>query len=438
MAFLPSLNPRGAGVCSRRNAESMDPGGGRLVQSPCARRRELPSPQAGTAREVGLISRLSGRHPHQARWTSFSPSGDRMKPRSPAPKPSLERNILDHINSAVMLFDRSLRLLYLNPAAEMLFEVSARHMLGQCALDLLPCPDHETEERLLSAMRCRHHVTEREINVLTAGGRTKTVNCTILPLHYFDADDEILIELVQVDRQLRISREEQLLSQHQAAQALIRGLAHEIKNPLGGLRGAAQLLEQELSERALREYTRIIIEEADRLQALVNRMIGPSRLPRLSRVNIHQILEHVRSLLTAESPSGPEVYRDYDPSIPDLMADQDRLIQAFLNLARNAAAAAGVEGHIGLRTRVRRQFTIGNRRHRLVLQAQVCDDGPGIPSEIKDQIFFPMISGRAGGTGLGLPIAQELINQHGGLIECESRPGNTTFSVYLPLENEHE
>jgi two-component system, NtrC family, nitrogen regulation sensor histidine kinase GlnL len=357
---------------------------------------------------------------------------------NPVAKPALERMILDHLNTAVMLFDNELRLKYINPAAEMLFEISARHLLGQPASAVLPCPDHYTEERLAAALKSRHPFTEREVNVTVADGRTKTVNCTLLPLHHFDAEQEVLVELYQVDRQLRITREEQLLSQHQATQALIRGLAHEIKNPLGGLRGAAQLLEQELPDAALREYTRIIIDEADRLQVLMNQMIGPNRMPRHGRVNIHDVLEHVRGLILAESPRGPEVQRDYDPSIPDFVADQDRLIQAFLNLARNAAAAAGLQGRIELRTRVLRQFTIGSRRHRLVLQAQIRDNGPGIPEEIRDQIFFPMVSGHQGGTGLGLPIAQELISQHAGLIEWESRPGDTTFYVYLPLEQRHD
>lgn len=351
-----------------------------------------------------------------------------------ATRPTLERRILDHLNTAVMLFDASLRLKYLNPAAEVLFEVSARHLLGQPAASLLPCPDASVEERLNQALSSCHPFTEREINVLIGDGRTKTVNCTVLPLHHFDAEKEVLVELYQVDRQLRITREEQLLSQHQATQALLRGLAHEIKNPLGGLRGAAQLLERELPEAALREYTRIIIDEADRLQALMNRMIGPHRLPRRTPVNIHDVLEHVRTLILAESPRGPKVHRDYDPSIPDFIADQDRLIQALLNLARNAATAAGQHGCLQLKTRVLRQFTIGSRRHKLVLQVQVRDNGPGIPDEIRDRIFYPMVSGRPDGTGLGLSIAQELINQHGGLIECESQPGDTVFHVYLPLE----
>ncbi|WP_043747968.1 nitrogen regulation protein NR(II) [Imhoffiella purpurea] len=356
----------------------------------------------------------------------------------PTVKPAIERMILDHLNTAVMLFGKDLRLRYINPAAEILFEVSSRHLIGQHASLLLPCPEDYAGERLAAALSSHHPFTEREINISVADGRTKTVNCTVLPMHHFDADEELLVELYQVDRQLRITREEQLLTQHQAAQTLIKGLAHEIKNPLGGLRGAAQLLEQELPDPALREYTRIIIEEADRLQALMNRMIGPNLMPRRELLNVHDVIEHVRGLLLAEFPRGPVILRDYDPSIPDFMADQDRLIQAFLNLSRNAAAAAGLDGYVEFRTRVLRQFTIGNRRHRLVLLAQVRDNGPGIPEEIRDQIFFPMVSGRQGGNGLGLSIAQELINQHGGLIECESLPGETTFCVYLPLECDYE
>lgn len=349
----------------------------------------------------------------------------------------LEQTVVDHLSTAVMLFGADLCLKYLNPAAEMLFQFSARHVVGLYAGNVLPCPGTQVERRLRDALTSRHPFTERELNVVLLDGRTITVNCTVLPLHHFDADPEILVELHQVDRQLRITREEHLLSQHQATQALIKGLAHEIKNPLGGLRGAAQLLERELPDPGLREYTRIIIDEADRLQALMNRMIGSNRMPTRARVNIHTVLEHVRGLISAEFPSGPQVLRDYDPSLPELSADQDRLIQAFLNIARNAAAATGAHGLVQFRTRVLRQFTIGSRRHRLVLLTEISDNGPGIPEEIKDQIFFPMVSGHPGGSGLGLPIAQDLINQHGGLIECESRPGDTHFYVYLPLEPEH-
>jgi two-component system nitrogen regulation sensor histidine kinase GlnL len=351
---------------------------------------------------------------------------------------SLEKTILDNLNAAVLLFDSDLCLKYINPAGEVLFEVSSRHVLGRKAGTLMPWSKRPVEQRLQEALTTRHPFTEREVNIPLADGRIIKVNCTVLPLHHFVEPPEALVELHQVDRQLRISREEHLISQHQATQALIRGLAHEIKNPLGGLRGAAQLLESELPDRSLREYTRIIIDEADRLQNLMDRMLGPNRMPKEQSVNIHQVLEHVRGLLLAECPAGPKIVRDYDPSIPDFRADPDRLIQAMLNLARNAAFASGPAGRIELRTRVLRQFTIGNRRHRLVLRVEVVDDGEGISPDLQDRIFFPMVTGHAGGTGLGLPIAQELINQHGGLIECESEPGKTRFYIYLPLESSHE
>jgi two-component system nitrogen regulation sensor histidine kinase GlnL len=350
----------------------------------------------------------------------------------------LDTMILDNVSTAVLLFDRALRLRYINTAGEQLLAVSAKTVLGETAMALVPCPTDSVENRLREALVTRQPFTEREIEVKRPDQQLIRVNCTVLPLAPGEAPYELLMELQQVDRQLRIAREEYLISQHHATQALLRGLAHEIKNPLGGLRGAAQLLERELPNPGLREYTRIIIDEADRLQALLNRMLGPNQLPHLATINIHHVIEHVRSLLQAEFPSGPELVRDYDPSIPSINGDADRLIQALLNIARNAAHAAGQHGRVTLRTRVLRQFTIGSVRHRLVLGVDIEDDGPGIPEELMDRIFFPMVSGRAGGTGLGLAIAQELINQHHGLIECESRPGCTIFFVYLPLEASHE
>ena len=236
-----------------------------------------------------------------------------------------------------------------------------------------------------------------------------------------------------MDWRLRISREENIIAQHHTTRALVRNLAHEIKNPLGGLRGAAQLLERELPDPALREYTRIIIGEADRLRNLVDRMLGPNQLPIHSDVSIHEIMERVRSLVEAEAPSGVRIERDYDPSIPPLWGDADRLIQAMLNVVRNAVQAVGRRGVITLRSRVQRQYTIGAKRHKLVARLDVVDDGPGIPPGQQEQIFYPMISGRPDGTGLGLSIAQSIINQHGGLIECASRPGETVFTLLLPL-----
>jgi two-component system nitrogen regulation sensor histidine kinase GlnL len=350
--------------------------------------------------------------------------------------PLLEASILSNLNTAVLLFDQEMRLRYINPSGEILLAVSANAVLGRSAGELVPCPAEPVEQRLREALSTRQPFTEREVELQRPDGQQIRVNCTVLPVQQGDTGGELLMEMHQVDRQIRITREEHLISQHQATKALLRGLAHEVKNPLGGLRGAAQLLERELPNRELREYTRIIIDEADRLQALLNRMLGPNQLPSLTNVNIHHVIEHVRGLLRAEFPSGPRIIRDYDPSIPDLRADPDRLIQALLNIARNGAKAAGDDGELILRTRVLRQFTIGNTQYRLVLRIEIEDTGPGIPDNLIDRIFFPMVSGRSGGTGLGLPIAQELVNQHGGLIECESRPGRTVFFVYLPLESE--
>jgi two-component system nitrogen regulation sensor histidine kinase GlnL len=351
---------------------------------------------------------------------------------------SREQRIVENLSTVVLLFDSELRLTYINPAGEMLFGVSARHITGQSAKGLLPCPDEELEAKFNRALESGLAFTEREIKLFIADRREMTVNCSVEPLFRADSADELLLEIHQVDRQLRISREEHLLSQQKATQALVRGLAHEIKNPLGGLRGAAQLLEQELPEPSLREYTRIIIEEADRLQALMDRMLGPNRIVRHQQVNIHQVLERVRHLGQAESGPGVFIRSDYDPSIPPVSGDPDQLIQTLLNIVRNATRAVGEAGRIVLRTRVLRQFTIGHLRHRLVLLVEVEDNGPGIPLEMQDRIFLPMVSGAEGGTGLGLTIAQNLINQHGGLIECRSKPGETVFSVFLPLEKNHE
>jgi two-component system nitrogen regulation sensor histidine kinase GlnL len=347
------------------------------------------------------------------------------------------QRVLENLTTTVLLLDRDLRLSYLNPAGEMLFAVSARHSCGMPLEQLLV-----NAEQVIAGMRLSldsgHPYTERELELRLLGDRTIHVDCTVTPLMEPGHDQELLVELLQVDRQLRIVREEHLIAQHNATRALVRGLAHEIKNPLGGLRGAAQLLERELSHDALKEYTRIIIGEADRLQNLMNRMLGPNTLPHKQEVNIHEVLEHVRSLVRAEASGRVKLIADYDPSIPPLTADKDQLIQAVLNIVRNAVQAFGEDGSITLRTRALRQYTIGQKRHKLVVRVDIIDNGPGIPSDMLENIFYPMITGRKDGTGLGLAIAQNLVNQQGGLIECASRPGRTVFSLLLPLEAKDE
>jgi two-component system nitrogen regulation sensor histidine kinase GlnL len=352
----------------------------------------------------------------------------------PKTAPQIEHpiHILENLSYAVLMFDADLCLEYINPMGEMLFGVSAKRLIGQTA-DTLLAPD----ERLLTALNrgieSGHPFTEHEIPITLLGRQEITADCTITPLSTSPTEYGLLVELKQVDRQLRISREEQLLAQQNTLRSLVRGLAHEIKNPLGGLRGAAQLLERELPDESLKEYTQIIIGEADRLRNLVNRMLGPNTLPHKESLNIHQVLEHVRQLLKAEAPEHVTLKTDYDPSIPELLADRDMLIQAILNIASNAVQAVGDHGIITFRTRALRQFTIGHTCHKLVAQIEIIDNGPGIPDDMLESVFFPMVTGRAEGTGLGLSIAQSLINQHDGLIQCESQPGNTRFQLLIPI-----
>ena len=254
-----------------------------------------------------------------------------------------------------------------------------------------------------------------------------------------EAKGELIVELVPLEQQARQEREERAANQARAHKELFRNLAHEIKNPLGGIRGAAQLLEMEIEERGLHEYTQVIIREADRLQLLVDRLLAPHRHPQVvGDMNIHEVCERVRALILAEFPKGLKVVRDYDTSIPEFRADREQLIQAVLNIAHNAAQAlteriAAGDAQITLRTRVLRQVTVGRQRYRLALELHVIDNGPGVPDSIKDRVFSPLVSGRDGGTGLGLTLAQTFVQQHHGLIELESGPGRTDFRILIPL-----
>lgn len=349
---------------------------------------------------------------------------------------ALHKRIIENLHTAVLLLDNDLRLEFMNPAAEMLFAVSASRFLGHPAQEVLI--DRELSMALKQVLVSGTPITEREL-VLNLGYRPRvTVDLTAIPLSDSESKEALLVEMKQVDRQLRITREEGLLAQSHATRALVRGLAHEIKNPLGGLRGAAQLLERELNNEELKEYTNIIISEADRLQALMNQMLGPNTLPRKRQLNIHEVMERVRQVVAAELNDTVKIHRDYDPSIPEIYADPDQLIQAIMNLVRNAAQAVADHGEIIMRTRTLRRYTIGHTLHKLVARIDVIDNGPGIPADMRESLFLPMVTGRADGTGLGLPIAQSLINQNEGLIEWESRPGHTVFTVLLPIESERE
>jgi two-component system nitrogen regulation sensor histidine kinase GlnL len=351
-------------------------------------------------------------------------------------KPQALAKVVENLHTTVMVLDDALRLRYINPAGEILFAASAQRFIGLPLGELIF--DEELVEALSQVRQTFSPFTERELVLNLGFDHRVTVDLTALPLQEEGLGDGLLVEMKQQDRHLRISREEGLLAQSHATRALVRGLAHEIKNPLGGLRGAAQLLERELHNEELKEYTHIIISEADRLQALMNQMLGPNTLPRQRLLNIHEPLERVRQVVAAELSEKIRLVRDYDPSIPEIHADMDQLIQALMNLVRNAAQAVGDEGEIILRTRSMRRYTIGHTLHKLVARIDIIDNGPGISPEMRESLFLPMITGRTDGTGLGLPIAQSMINLNGGLIEWESQPGKTVFTVLLPVAAEDE
>ena len=349
---------------------------------------------------------------------------------------------LDLLATAVVLVDGSLSVHYMNPAAENLFEVSSNNMAGLGLNKLLP-GSGVLDAAIGFARANNASFTEHDFE-LRAGHARLHVSCTVTPVELSDGAPPaaLLLEFRHIDQQMKIAREERMLNLSQANRELIRNLAHEIKNPLGGIRGAAQLLDRELERPALHEYTQVIMNEADRLQSLMDRMLTPHRLPQSAPLNVHEVLERVRSLLIAEFPRGVAISRDYDVSLPSVKGDKEQLIQAVLNIARNAAQAiTGAPQHadgrpreIGLRTRVVRQVTLARRRYRHVVAVEISDTGPGVPEELRERIFHPLVSGREGGTGLGLTLAQTFVNQHNGLISFESAPGNTCFTILLPAE----
>ncbi|GLR12074.1 nitrogen regulation protein NR(II) [Chitinimonas viridis] len=336
---------------------------------------------------------------------------------------------LELLETAVMVLDTARTVRYLNPAAETLFELPARETVGR---PLSACFSEPAEilAALDAAEKQNASVTEHDVALAVRLTNTIHVAFTVREV---ESPPYTVLEFRQTDQQRRIANEERLAAQQQANRQLIRNLAHEIKNPLGGIRGAAQLLRKELPDPALHEYTKVITDEADRLQGLLDRLLTPHRLPQLGELNIHEVLERVRSVLLAEYPNGLAVRRDYDTSVPDLYGDKEQLIQAVLNIVRNAAQAMHGAGQIVLKTRIARQVTLNRRRFPLGLTLEIIDNGPGIPEHIRETIFYPLVSARPGGTGIGLHLAHTFIQQHNGTIDFESQPGRTCFTLTLPL-----
>jgi two-component system nitrogen regulation sensor histidine kinase GlnL len=344
---------------------------------------------------------------------------------------------LDLLGTAVVVLDDELRVMHANPAAEHLLELAARQLCGQRLPELFD-EASALESKLRQAIERNWGFWDRSLALERRGAPALHLSCLATPTE--GERRRLVLELRSTDHVLRIEREERELTQAVANRELIRSLAHEIKNPLGGLRGSAQLLERELDRADLREYTQVIIKEADRLQLLMDRLLTPHRPPHLGPVNTHEVCERVRSLILAEFPEGVRIVRDYDTSLPEIEGDREQLIQAVLNIVRNAAqavlgarrSAADPPGEIALRTRAARSVTIARRRHRLALELQVIDNGPGIPAALQERMFHPLVSGRDGGTGLGLTLAQTYVQHHDGSIECDSRPGRTAFTILLP------
>jgi two-component system, NtrC family, nitrogen regulation sensor histidine kinase GlnL len=374
------------------------------------------------------------------------------------PQPLAALELLDSLVTSVFLLDRELHVTYLNAAAQTLLGLSPNQVLGRRITEAV----RGAESLLPLFARARQGgegVVQRELAWPASGGVDRILDCAVTEVALGGAVSGLLLEIEDITQHRRLTRENALLAQLGGSRLMVRQLAHEIKNPLGGLRGAAQLLERELLDPALREYTRVIISEADRLTNLLDCMLGPGRPPAKQLVNVHELLERVYRLLRGEAHEEVAIERDYDPSLPAIEVDPNHIIQAMLNLGRNAiqALASGREGSaaraeapgvatrgeqspgavtpcLTLRTRVATNVGIGGQRHRLVASIQFEDNGPGVPVDIRDTIFYPLVSGRSAGSGLGLGIAQDLVSRHGGLIEFDSAPGRTIFAIYLPMD----
>lgn len=346
--------------------------------------------------------------------------------------------LIENQTTGILWLDAASTILYLNPAAETLLGLPGLQVVGSRVESCLPAASD-----LLSTLARAHAsgetCTRRETTLeFSSPARRITVDITVTPVSESEQPPNLLVELTPLERHLHISREEELSTRHTASRALALRLAHEVKNPLGGMRGAAQLLDRKLEEPPLRSYTRIIMQEADRLAALVDSLLGPTRPPQRTPTNVHEMIDHVINLLSAEHGARLSWQRDFDPSLPEPALDRDEITQVLINIARNAAEAIAGTGTITFRTRIARQYTLNGIRHRLVTSIDIIDDGPGISPELHSRLFIPLVSGKPRGTGLGLAIAQELVNRHGGLIECSSVPGNTVFTILLPAGNGHE
>lgn len=353
---------------------------------------------------------------------------------------SFNNSLLDNLTTAVVVLDHDYCLFHMNPAAETLLETSRQHSHSAHVSEVLRNPE-DLIQALATVERTGTTLITRKVELMLVNNTRLMVDYAITPVAH-QGTTFFLIELQELNRTWSISRKESMMARHETTIEMIRGLSHEIKNPLGGIRGAAQLLASELADPHLQDYTNVIIEETDRLVNLVDRLTGHYKKLNIKAINVHEVLERVRNLVEAETRGSIRLVRDYDPSLPDINGDIEQLIQAVLNIVRNAMQALtenklkGRKPEITLRTRAISHATIGPVLHKLICRIEIIDNGPGIPADIIDNIFYPLISGRAEGTGLGLSIAQNILKNHNGLIECESREGLTRFILSIPFNTE--
>lgn len=357
------------------------------------------------------------------------------------------KTLVDNLTTAVLLVHPDLTVHYMNSACETLLGISFIRIRNHHISDFIELSEDQFsfEKALMRTLETGQPYTHREA-ILNINLKDRYVDYTVSSIFSPTANKQVLlIEMQPIDRLLRISKEELNNQQHLIARHLIRSMAHEIKNPLAGIRGATQLLSRTVKDQHIEEYTEIIINEVDRLRNLADTMLGSRQLPSYEPVNIHEPLERVRSLVLSQTKNKIPVQRDYDLSLPEVVADRDQLIQVILNISVNAVqamtenkeffASTNTKPSLIFRTRIQRLVTIQGVHHRSTIRIDIEDNGPGVPPDILESVFYPMVTGRAKGTGLGLSIAQNIMHQHQGMIECNSETGRTVFSLYLPWES---
>ncbi len=346
--------------------------------------------------------------------------------------------LAENLATGVVVLGPMLEVTYLNPAAEQLLGSSRLQLTGKTIDQAVPALA-ALRPLLERAVATGEGIARRELSIEISGPKAspRTVDCTLSVMAPDDGTGALVVEFSDASHRLRIDRETSLLSQLETSRSMVRQLAHEIRNPLGGIRGAAQLLQRKFESEEFHEYTRLIIREADRLASLTDTMLGPGGEPARESHNIHELVEHVYHLLRAEAPGSMTLSRDYDPSLPNLLIDRGQVVQAMLNVARNAMQAVADDGDIIFRTRALTHYTVGGRLHRLVASVEVEDNGPGVPVELRDSLFYPLVSGRPGGSGLGLALALELVTRQGGIVEYTSVPRCTVFQMLFPIEDIH-